>query len=71
MYDQNGMKNLVFLKQFSVKNPTLDEQNDFMMNEVFIEMECASLGEMYDNDKLYGKELEIFIPQEVRANVVS
>lgn len=40
------MKNLVFLKPFSIKNPTLDEQNDFIMNEVFVEMECASLGEM-------------------------
>ena len=59
------MKNLVFLKPFSIKNPTLDEQNDFMMNEVFIEMECSSLGEMYDSDKLYGKELETFIPKEV------
>lgn len=61
------MKNLVFLKPFSIKNPTLDEQNNFMMNEVFIEMECASLGEIYDNDKLYGKELETFIPREVSA----
>lgn len=59
------MNNLVFLKPFSIKNPTLDEQNDFMMNEIFIEMECASLGAMYDNDKLYGKELETFIPKEV------
>ncbi len=61
------MKNLVFLKPFSIKNPTLDEQNDFIMNEVFVEMECASFGEMYDSDKLYGKELETFIPKEVSA----
>lgn len=59
------MKNFVFLQPFSINNPTLDEQNDFMMNEVFTEVECASLGEMYDNDELYGKDLESFIPQEV------
>lgn len=59
------MKNLVFLKPFSIKNPTLDEQNTFMIREIINEVECASLGEMYNSDMLYGKELVTFIPQEV------
>ncbi|MDE5810215.1 MAG: hypothetical protein K2H59_08065 [Muribaculaceae bacterium] len=61
-------KTLVFLKPFSIKNPTLDEQNDFMMTEVFVESECADLGTFYNNDMLYGKNLEEFIPDEVKKH---
>ena len=63
------MKNqtLIFLQPFSIKNPTLDEQNAFMVAEIFDEVECAKLGEIYNNDILYDKELDKFIPQEVMA----
>ena len=59
---------LIFLKPFSIKNPTLDEQNDFMMTEVVTKVECANLGKIYNNDELYGKDLATFISDEVKAN---
>ena len=62
------MNNLIFLKPFSIKNPTLDEQNDFMMTEVVTEVECANLGKIYNNDMLYGKDLAVFIPEEVKEH---
>lgn len=49
-------------------NPTLDEQNDFMMTEVVTEVECANLGKIYNNDVLHGKNLAVFIPEEVKAH---
>lgn len=59
---------LVFLKPFSIKNPTLDEQNDFMMTEIVNEVECANLGKIYNNDMLHGQDLATFIPEQVREN---
>lgn len=59
---------LVFLKPFSIKNPTLDEQNDFMMTEIVNEVECANLGKIYNNDMLHGRDLATFIPEQVREN---
>ena len=59
---------LVFLKPFSIKNPTLDEQNDFMMTEIVNEVEGANLGKIYNNDMLHGRDLATFIPEQVREN---
>ena len=59
-------KTLIFLKTFTIKNPTLDEQNAFMMRETVNEVECADLGTIYNNDQLYGKDLSEFIMQEVK-----
>lgn len=59
---------LIFLKPFSINKPTLDEQNDFMMTEVVTEVECANLGKIYNNDMLYGKDLAVFIPEEVEVH---
>lgn len=59
-------KTLIFLKPFSIKNPTLDEQNAFMMRETVNEVECADLGTIYNSDQLYGKDLSEFIMQEVK-----
>lgn len=59
-------KTLIFLKPFTIKNPTLDEQNAFMMRETVNELECAGLGTIYNNDQLYGKNLSEFIVQEVK-----
>lgn len=59
---------LIFLKPFSIKNPTLDEQNDFMMTEVVTEVECANLGKIYNNDVLHGKDLAAFIPEEIKVH---
>lgn len=58
-------KNLVFLKPFTIKNPTIDEQNAFMMRENINEVECAHLGKIYNNDELYGKDIPEFITQKV------
>lgn len=65
---EKSMNNLVFLKPFSIKNPTLDEQNAFMTREIVNEVECASLGKFYNNDTLYGKNLKEFITTEVLEN---
>lgn len=62
------MNNLVFLKPFAIKNPTLDEQNAFMMTEIVNEVECANLGKIYNNDILHGQDLATFIPDQVREN---
>lgn len=59
---------LIFLKPFSIKNPTLDEQNDFMMTEIVNEVECADLGRIYNNGMLYGKDLAAIIPEQVTVN---
>ena len=59
---------LIFMKPFSIKNPTLDEKNDFMMTEVVTEVECTNLGKIYNNDELHDKDLATFIPDEVKAN---
>ena len=59
---------LIFLKPLSIKNPTLDEQNDFMMTEVVTEVECTNLGKTYNNDMLYGKDIAVFIPEQVKEH---
>lgn len=59
---------LIFLKPFEIKNPTLDEQNDFIMSEVVNEVECATLGKIYDNHILHGNDLATFIPDEVKTH---
>lgn len=60
-------KNLIFLKPFIIKNPTLDQQNDFLTKEFLIETECADLGKIYDNDALHGKSLATFIPEAIQS----
>lgn len=57
---------LIFLKPFAIEDPTLNEQNAFMMRETINEVECADLGIIYNNDQLYGKNLSEFIMQEVK-----
>lgn len=58
-------KTLIFLKPFTIKNPTLDEQNDFMMREIVNEVECADLGQIYTNEQLHGKDIAEFINQTI------
>ncbi len=60
-------KNVIFLKPFTLNNPTLEEQNDFMMRQIVNEMECAELGSIYSNDELYGKDITEFISGKVEA----
>lgn len=61
-------KTLIFLKPFSIKNPTLDEQNDFMTTEIVNEVECDNLGKIYNNDMLHGRNLAAFIPEQIKEN---
>lgn len=61
-------QSIVFLKPFSIKNPTLEEQNDFMMTEIVNEVKCANLGKIYNNYMLHGRDLATFIPAQVREN---
>lgn len=58
-------KVLIFLRPFTIKSPTLDEQNMFMGREIVNEVECAELGVIYSNEILYGKNLNEFIREEV------
>ncbi len=58
-------KTLIFLKPFTVKNPTLDQQTAFLMRENVNEVECADLGKIYNNDALYGKDISEFITNKV------
>lgn len=59
-------KVLIFLRPFTIKNPTVDEQNAFMGREIVNEVECAEMGEIYSNDALYGKNLDEFIRETVK-----
>ena len=60
-------KTLIFLKKFNIKNPSLDEQNAFMMTEIMNEVECKDLGTFITNEVLYDKDLETFIPEKVKS----
>lgn len=57
---------LIFLKPFTTRNPTLDEQNAFIGREIVNEVECACLGEIYTSEVLYGKDLDEFIHTTVK-----
>lgn len=57
--------NLIFLKPFTNKRPTLDQQNRFLAIELIIETECAHLGRIYNNAELHGKNLASFIPDNI------
>lgn len=59
-------RTLIFLRPFTIKNPTLDEQNAFMAREIVNEMECAEVGEVYSNEVLHGKDLAAFIRKTVK-----
>lgn len=59
-------KVLIFLRPFTIKNPTVDEQNAFMGREIVNEVECAEMGEIYSNEALYGKNLNEFIRETVK-----
>lgn len=58
-------KNLVFLKPFTIKNPTQDQQTEFLMRENVNEVECTELGKIYNNETLHGKDISEFITKEV------
>lgn len=60
--------NLIFLKPFTIKRPTLDQQNCFLATELIIETECAHLGKLYSNETMQEKDLASFIPDEVRQH---
>lgn len=59
-------KTLIFLKPFTIKNPTRDQQNAFMMRENVNEVECADLGMIYSNKDLYDKDITEFISNKVK-----
>lgn len=58
-------KTLIFLKPFTIKNPTLDEQNSYMMREIVNEVECTDLGKFYTNEHMHGKDIADFISQAI------
>ena len=59
-------KTLIFLRKFNIQNPTLVEQNAFMMTEIMDEVECKDLGTFFTNEILYDKDLDTFIPETVK-----
>ena len=62
-----AQKTLIFLRKFNIKNPTLDDQNSFMMAEIMDEVECEGLGKFYTNHVLFDKNLKEFIPETIKA----
>lgn len=58
-------KTLIFLKPFTKKNATTEEKTDFLVRENVNEMECASLGMIFGNDELYGKDIKEFIRSKI------
>ena len=60
-------KTLIFLRKFNIKNPTLDQQNAFMMAEIMDEVECKDLGTFITNEVLYDKDLDTYIPETVNV----
>ena len=61
-------KTLIFLTPFNIKNPTLDQQNEFILRESVIEVECASLGKIYNNEDLYGLDIQEFIEKKMEEH---
>ena len=59
------LKTLIFLKPFTLKNPTLEQQNEFMLREIVNVVECADLGKIYYNDEMHGEETSEFITRKV------
>lgn len=59
---------LIFLKPFNIQNPTLDEQNGYMMREVANEVECSDMGKIYNNEALCDKDLPACIAEEVKRH---
>ena len=60
-------KTLIFLRKFNITNPSLDDQNAFMMTEIMDEVECQHLGTFITNEVLFDKDLEKFIPEKVKS----
>lgn len=58
-------KNAIFLKPFTIKNPTLEEQNAYMLSQIINEVESGELGEIFSNDDLFGKDITEFISGKV------
>lgn len=61
-------KTLIFLKPFTLKNPTLDQQNEFMLRENLNVVECADLGKIFNNADMYGHDIIEFITQKVEEH---
>lgn len=61
-------KALIFLRPFTIKNPTRDQQNEFMIQENVTEVECADLGTIYSNKDLYGKDIEEYIRDKIKES---
>lgn len=59
-------KTLIFLKPFTLKNPTLDQQNEFILRETVNMVECSDMGRIYNNNDLYGKNISEFVNSEVK-----
>ena len=58
-------KTLIFLRPFTLKNPTLDQQNEFILRENVNMVECVSLGKIYNNDDMHGHDIQEFIAEKV------
>lgn len=61
-------KTLIFLKPFTIENPTLDQQTAFLIRENVNEIECACIGKVYTNDDLHGKDIYRFISNEIKTH---
>lgn len=63
-----NIKTLIFLRPFTVRNPTLEKQTAFLERELVNKTECAELGEIYSTGMLQGEKLHEFIKQKIADN---
>ncbi len=59
-------KPLFFLKPFTLKNPTTDQQTAFLLQQTATEMECSEVGPTFGNDALYGHDIMEFVTEKVK-----
>lgn len=57
---------LIFLQPFNIANPTPEDQMDFILCDTFCFGEYSEMGKVYDNAILYDKDLNVYIPAEVK-----
>ncbi len=59
-------KVLFFLRPFTLKNPTTDQQTAFILQQTVTEVECSEIGPTFGNDDLSGHDIMEFILEKVK-----
>ncbi len=59
-------KVLFFLRPFTLKNPTTDQQTAFILQQTTTAVECSEIGPTFGNDDLFGHDIMEFISEKVK-----